>query len=42
MPHLKGGGFGDLFAKAKVVLPTDLTPRERELFEELQRLRSVA
>ncbi len=42
MPHLKGDGFGDLYVKVKVVLPTGLTPRERELFEELRRLRPVA
>jgi curved DNA-binding protein len=27
---------GDLYAKADVQLPTDLTPRQRELFEELR------
>lgn len=39
MPHLQGTGRGDLYAKVKAVLPTDLTPRERELFQELARLR---
>lgn len=34
------GGFGDLYATAKLVLPTKLTDRERELFQELQTLRS--
>jgi DnaJ-class molecular chaperone len=34
-----GGGFGDLFAKMKVVLPTNLSPREKELFAELAKLR---
>ena len=33
---------GDLYARVKAVLPTDLTPRERELFEELRRMRSGA
>lgn len=39
MPRLNGSGAGDMFAKMKIVLPTKLTPRERELFEELRRLR---
>jgi DnaJ-class molecular chaperone len=34
------GGAGDLIAKVNVTLPTKLTPRERELFQELGRLRS--
>jgi DnaJ-class molecular chaperone len=34
-----GGGFGDLYVRARIVLPTRLTPAERQLFEELQRLR---
>ncbi|MCL4465117.1 MAG: J domain-containing protein [Chloroflexi bacterium] len=42
MPHLQGGGFGDLYAKVRVVLPTSLSPQEREIFEELRRLRPVA
>jgi curved DNA-binding protein len=36
-----GGGFGDLFVRAKVTLPTRLTPEERQLFEEFQRLRNA-
>ena len=39
MPHLQSSGKGNLFAKVRVVLPTDLSPREKELFEELARLR---
>ncbi|HEX9016472.1 MAG TPA: DnaJ C-terminal domain-containing protein, partial [Chloroflexota bacterium] len=39
MPHLQGSGKGDLFAKVKAILPTDLSPREKELFEELAKLR---
>jgi DnaJ-class molecular chaperone len=35
MPHLQGGGRGDLFATAQAVLPADLSERERELFREL-------
>lgn len=38
MPRV-GGGFGDLFSRMRVVLPTKLTPREKELFEELAKLR---
>ncbi len=39
MPHLKGGGAGDQYVKIKVVVPTGLSPREKELYEELRRLR---
>jgi molecular chaperone DnaJ len=42
MPHLGTGARGDLYARVKVVLPTALSPREHELFEELRRLRSGA
>ena len=28
---------GDLYARVDVQLPTDLAPRQRELFEELRR-----
>lgn len=35
-----GGGHGDLFAKMKVVLPTHLSAREKELFQELAQLRA--
>jgi len=30
MPRFKADGFGDLYVKAKVVLPTGLTPEARE------------
>ncbi len=40
MPHLKGDGQGDLFAKLKVVTPSDLSERERELYQELSSLRN--
>lgn len=36
MPRLGDGARGDLFAKVKVVLPTNLTERERQLFQELR------
>ncbi len=39
MPHLGGSNRGDLYAEVKVVLPTHLTDRERQLFQELARLR---
>jgi molecular chaperone DnaJ len=41
MPHLGGGGKGDLYAKVRVVLPTNLSPREKQLFDELRSLRSA-
>ncbi|MDQ3692540.1 MAG: DnaJ domain-containing protein [Chloroflexota bacterium] len=42
MPRLKGpkGQRGDLLARTKVSLPVRLNERERELFEELQRLQA--
>ena len=39
MPHLGSAGQGDLLAKAKVVLPANLSEREKELFRELRDLR---
>ena len=39
MPRLKGGGAGDLYAKVVVQLPTNLSERERALFQDLQALR---
>ena len=39
MPHLGGAGKGDLYAKAEVVLPTDLTEKEQKLFEEIRESR---
>jgi curved DNA-binding protein len=39
MPRLKGSGeFGDMYAKIDIRLPTDLSPRQQALFEELRRL----
>jgi DnaJ-class molecular chaperone len=40
MPHLKGGGAGDEFVKVQIVIPNGLSPREKELFEELKKLRA--
>ncbi len=38
MPR-REGGRGDQLVRVKVVVPTDPTPRERQLYEELARLR---
>lgn len=35
MPHLRGGGRGDLYVKLNALLPTNLDERQRELFQEL-------
>ncbi len=40
VPGLGNNHRGDLFAKAKVVLPTNLSDEERKLFERLRSLRS--
>jgi len=39
MPRVNSSGFGDLFVKVKVALPTKLSAREKQLFEELKSLR---
>jgi DnaJ-class molecular chaperone len=41
MPRLRGEGNGNLYARVRVVLPTGLSPREKELFKELARERGV-
>jgi DnaJ-class molecular chaperone len=40
MPHLKGGGSGDEYVKVQIVIPTGLSPREKELFAEMKKLRA--
>ena len=40
IPHLGKSGRGDLLARVKVVLPTKLSPQEKELFGQLSQLRS--
>jgi DnaJ-class molecular chaperone len=40
MPHLKGGGAGDQYVKVQLVIPSGLSPREKELYEELRKLRA--
>ena len=42
MPRLRGGGQGNLLARVRVLLPTRLSPKERELFQELQRERPAS
>ncbi len=39
MPHLGTSARGDLLVKANVMLPTNLSPEEKKLFEQLARLR---
>ena len=40
MPHIKGGGAGDQFVQVQVTIPAGLSPRERELYQELKNLRT--
>ena len=40
MPRLKGSGSGDELVRIKIVLPANLTPSERELYEKLKALRT--
>ena len=42
MPRLEGKRRGDLLVRARVVLPEQLSDRERELFEKLRALRRKA
>jgi DnaJ-class molecular chaperone len=42
MPHVSGDGRGDLFAEVTLQMPKGLSTREKELFEELARLRAGA
>ncbi len=39
MPHLGNSSRGDILAKVNIVLPTKLTPEEKELFRQLRELR---
>ena len=41
MPHLNNSTRGDLLAKLKIILPRNISERERKLFEELTALRSA-
>ena len=40
MPHLGNSSRGNLFVRVKVELPTNLSPKERELFGQLAELRT--
>jgi DnaJ-class molecular chaperone len=40
MPRLKGGSSGDQLVTVRIVMPSELTPAERELYERLRALRS--
>ena len=39
MPRLKGTGAGDQFVTVRIVMPTDLSAAEKELYEKLAALR---
>jgi DnaJ-class molecular chaperone len=41
MPVLSNTNYGNMFAKVKVVLPTNLTEEENKLFEKLRSLRTT-
>jgi len=40
MPRLKGGGAGDQLVAVRIVMPSDVTGPERELYEQLKALRA--
>jgi molecular chaperone DnaJ/curved DNA-binding protein len=40
MPRLKGGGAGDQLVTVKIVMPAELTPAERDMYERLKALRT--
>jgi molecular chaperone DnaJ len=40
MPRLKGGGAGDELVTVKIVMPAELTPAERDMYERLKALRT--
>lgn len=42
MPRLGAASKGDLYARAKVILPAELSPEERELFEKLKKMHRLA
>jgi DnaJ-class molecular chaperone len=42
MPRLGSDAKGDLYAKVEVVLPADLSPEERQLFEKLKKAQKVS
>ncbi len=42
MPRLRGEGHGNLLARVKVLLPMQLSEEERDLFEQLARIRGAS
>jgi DnaJ-class molecular chaperone len=40
MPHLKGGGSGDEYVRVQLTIPSGLSQREKELYRELEKLRT--
>jgi curved DNA-binding protein len=40
MPRIKAGGAGDQLVAVRIVMPSDVTPAERELYEKLNGLRA--
>lgn len=38
MPHLRGGGHGDMFIELSVETPVNLTSRQKELLQEFEKL----
>lgn len=38
MPHLRGGGKGDLYARVKITVPKSLSQREKDLLQELAQM----
>ncbi|HET7343798.1 MAG TPA: DnaJ C-terminal domain-containing protein [Methylomirabilota bacterium] len=40
MPRLRGGGSGDQLVTVRIVMPADIRPEEKELYERLKALRS--
>ena len=42
MPRLRGEGAGNLIARIQVTLPSKLSPKEKQLFEELAKLHTAS
>lgn len=42
MPKRRDGGFGNLLVRVQVILPQQLTPQEKQIFEQLAQLRPTA
>ena len=37
VPHMKGGGRGDLLARVRIDVPKKMSKKQRDLLEELQK-----